>query len=44
LDSYYKALKDAGHPFQVSGGFIHPEPDGIKAIDQKGGKQKSKLQ
>jgi hypothetical protein len=28
----------------VRGGFIHDEPDGIKAIDQKGGGQKMKLQ
>ena len=29
---------------QVTAGFIHNEPDGIIALDQKGGKQKVKLQ
>ena len=43
LDTYYKALKDIGNPMQIKSGFIHKEPDGIKAIDQKGGGQKVKL-
>ena len=44
LDTYLRALKECGNPLQVSGGFIHKESDGIKAIDQKGGGQKLKLQ
>ena len=44
LDSYVKALNSGCNPLQISGGFIHPEPEGIVAIDQKGGKQKIKLQ
>ena len=44
LDTYHKTLKETGHPLQVKAGFIHHEPNGIKAIDQKGGKEKIKLQ
>lgn len=44
LDTYFGALKECGNPLQVTGGFIHKESDGIKAIDQKGGGQKVKLQ
>jgi len=44
LDRYFDALMSCGNPLQVSLGFIHHEPDGIKAIDQKGGGQKVKLQ
>lgn len=44
LDTYFKTLNRLGHPLQVKAGFIHNEPDGIKAIDQKGGGQKVKLQ
>lgn len=44
LDSYFKALNRFGHPLQVKAGFIHDEPEGIKAVDQKGGGQKVKLQ
>ena len=44
LDTYFKALNHLGHPLQVKAGFMHNEPDGIKAIDQKGGGQKIKLQ
>ena len=44
LDTYFGALKECGNPLQVAGGFIHKESDGIKAIDQKGGGQKVKLQ
>ena len=44
LDTYFKTLNQCGHPLQVKAGFIHDEPDGIKAIDQKGGGQKVKLQ
>lgn len=44
LATYFGALKECGNPLQVTGGFIHKESDGIKAIDQKGGGQKVKLQ
>ena len=44
LDTYFEALKMIGNPLQVKSGFIHDEPDGVKAIDQRGGKQKVKLQ
>lgn len=43
LDKYFTALNEVGNPLQVKAGFIHNEPDGIKAIDQKGGGQKVKL-
>ena len=43
LDTYFETLKRLGHPFQIRAGFIHHEPEGIKALDQKGGKQKVKL-
>jgi len=44
LDTYFSALKKLGHPMQIKASFIHNEPDGIKALDQRGGKQKVKLQ
>lgn len=43
LDTYFETLKRLGHPFQIQAGFIHHEPDGIKALDQKGGGKKVKL-
>lgn len=43
LNAYFKTLRQVGHPMQIKAGFIHHEPDGIKAIDQKGGQQKVKL-
>ena len=44
LDTYYRTLRELGHPMQIKAGFIHRESDGIKAIDQKGGKRKIKLE
>ena len=44
LDKYFDALKNIGNPLQITAGYIHNEPDGIIALDQKGGKQKVKLQ
>ena len=38
LDYYFKALCDGTNPINLKAGFVHDEPDGIKAIDQKGGK------
>jgi len=43
LDTYFTSLKALGHPLQIKAGFIHDEPRGVKAIDQKGGDQKTKL-
>ncbi len=37
LDTYVSTLEALGNPMQVTAGFIHHEPCGIKAIDQKGG-------
>ena len=44
LDTYFKTLEKVGNPLQVTAGFIHPESDGVIAIDQKGGRRKIKLQ
>ncbi len=44
LDTYFKTLSEGINPLQIKAGFIHHEPEGIKAIDQKGGRQKVKLQ
>jgi len=38
LDTYFRALSEGVNPLQIKVGFIHHEPEGIKAIDQKGGK------
>lgn len=38
LDSYFKTLCDGVNPLNIKAGFIHHEPIGIKALDQKGGK------
>jgi len=40
LDTYFKALCTGANPINIKSGFIHHEPEGIKAIDQKGGKGK----
>ncbi|MGA3050352.1 MAG: hypothetical protein ABSE00_00305 [Chitinispirillaceae bacterium] len=40
LDTYFKALENGSNPININAGFIHHEPEGIKAIDQKGGKGK----
>jgi hypothetical protein len=40
LDTYFKTLCEGVNPTNISAGFVHPEPDGIKALDQKGGKGK----
>ncbi len=44
LDSYFKALNECGLPNLIKTGFIYNEPLGIKALDQKGGGRKTKLQ
>jgi hypothetical protein len=36
LDAYFEALKTGIPPTQITAGFIHPEPQGLIAIDQKG--------
>jgi len=44
LEKYVKSLQ-LGTPIQqINAGFIHNEPKGIKALDQKGGGKKRKLQ
>jgi hypothetical protein len=43
LDTYFKAVEFVEHPLQVTGGYIHNEPKGIIAIDQRGGGRKTKL-
>ena len=43
LDTYFETLKLVGTPLQVKAGFIHNEPNGIIAVDQKGGGQKGTL-
>ena len=43
LDVYFQALNELDNPLLIKAGFIHPEGQGIIAIDQKGGKQKVKL-
>ena len=40
LHTYMSALNEGINPLQISGGFIHDEGRGIKALDQKGGKGK----
>jgi hypothetical protein len=37
LDTFQKALRQGQRPGQARFGFIHPEPGGVLAIDQKGG-------
>jgi hypothetical protein len=36
LDKYFRSLAAGTHPMQINGGFIHSEPKGIKALDQRG--------
>lgn len=40
LDTYFKSLKAGVKPLQIKHGFLHPEPLGVVAIDQKGGGKK----
>jgi hypothetical protein len=40
LDTYFNTLNMGVNPINIKGGFIHDEPDGIKGLDQKGGKGK----
>ncbi len=42
LDTYFNTLAGGVNPLNIKSGFIHNEPGGIKAIDQKGGKGKLK--
>ncbi|HEY7313836.1 MAG TPA: hypothetical protein VH643_31085 [Gemmataceae bacterium] len=37
LQTYFEALRAGNKPLQIKYGFVHVEPDGIFAIDQKGG-------
>lgn len=38
LDRYFKTISHGVHPQFIVAGYIHNEPKGIKALDQKGGK------
>lgn len=40
LETYLTTLNIGVNPINIKAGFIHDEPDGIKALDQKGGKGK----
>jgi hypothetical protein len=40
LDTYFNTLCLGVNPTNIQDGFVHHEPDGIKALDQKGGKGK----
>ena len=44
LETYLKAIQEGVHPQHFKAGFIHLEPDGIKAIDQKGADMKKPAQ
>lgn len=37
LDGFFEALLAGAKPQQIKAGYIHPEPRGVLAIDQKGG-------
>ncbi len=37
LDTFLKSLQRGSLPQQIKAGYIHPEPHGVLAIDQKGG-------
>ncbi len=37
LARYQEALERAAKPAQIQAGFVHPEPLGVVAVDQKGG-------
>jgi hypothetical protein len=37
LDTFFKTLENGVKPREAKFGFIHPEPVGVLAIDQKGG-------
>ena len=36
LRQYFESLQSGIHPMQVKAGYLHPEPQGVVAIDQKG--------
>ncbi len=42
LDTYEKALNSGVKPPLIRAGFIHPEPQGVVGIDQKGTKGKAR--
>jgi len=37
LETYLQALREGTNPLQIKAGFLHHEPQGVVAIDQKGG-------
>jgi hypothetical protein len=36
LDTYLRALREGAKPLQIKFGFVHPEPSGAIAVDQRG--------
>jgi hypothetical protein len=38
LDTYFETLKSGVKAQNVVFGFVHPEPNGVRAIDQRGGR------
>ena len=42
LDRYKDALDAGTKPAQIQGGFIHSEPHGVVAVDQRGARKGSK--
>jgi hypothetical protein len=40
LKKYFSALTNGARPNQIVGKFVHPEPGGVKALDQSGSKGK----
>jgi len=42
LDTYHKALLAGAKPPQIRRGFVHDEPNGVFAIDQRGAERKQR--
>ena len=42
LDRYFKIISNGVHPQFIVAGYIHNEPKGVKALDQRGSKGKLK--
>ena len=39
LETYLTSLNASKSPLQIRNGFLHDEPEGVKAIDQSGGQR-----
>jgi hypothetical protein len=44
LETFFRALQEGTNPMRITLGFIHHEPAGVKAIDQKGSSSKKPAQ